>query len=234
MSRYKGRALGTIGHLGTYSFHETKNISSGEGGALLVNDARFAERAEMLREKGTNRSQFFRGQVDKYTWVDQGSSYLPSELIAAFLHAQVEEAESITRRRLAVWNAYHALLAPLEEAGLVRRPIVPEGCQHNGHMYYILVESLAARTRLIEDLKAGGVNAVFHYVPLHSAPYAHGRSRAAGELPVTERQAERLLRLPLWLGMQDEPELVVAAISSALRSRRRLSSAPVHAPLASG
>ena len=234
MSRYKGRPLGTIGHLGTYSFHETKNISSGEGGALLVNDARFGERAEMLREKGTNRSQFFRGQVDKYTWVDQGSSYLPSELIAAFLYAQMEEAESITRRRLAVWSAYHDLLAPLEVSGILRRPVVPAGCEHNGHMYYILLESLAARTRLIEDLKTAGVNAVFHYVPLHSAPYARGRSRAAGALPVTERQAERLLRLPLWLGMQDEPEQVVAAISSALLGRRKSFSAPLPAPLVSG
>jgi dTDP-4-amino-4,6-dideoxygalactose transaminase len=216
MSRYRGRPLGAIGHLGAYSFHETKNISSGEGGALLVNDARFAERAEVLREKGTNRSKFYRGQVDKYTWIDEGSSYLPSELVAAFLFAQTEEAESITRRRLDLWNQYHTLLLPLEHAGALRRPVVPGHCEHNAHMYYILLESLAVRTRVIEQLKNAGVNAVFHYVPLHDAPFAKGRSRTAGGLPVTERQADRLLRLPLWVGMRDEPARVVDALAAAL------------------
>lgn len=219
MSRYRGRALGAIGDLGTYSFHETKNVISGEGGALLVNNARFVERAEIIREKGTNRSQFFRGQVDKYTWVDLGSSFLPSELVAAFLCAQIEEAESITRWRLALWARYHDSLAPLETAGLLRRPIVPAHCLHNAHMYYILVESPEARTRLIDTLKELGVSAVFHYVPLHTAPYGRANARVAASLGVTERQADRLLRLPLWLGMDDAVDVVVDAIAHALRFR---------------
>jgi dTDP-4-amino-4,6-dideoxygalactose transaminase len=216
MAAYKGRPLGGIGHLGTFSFHETKNIISGEGGALLVNDPSFVERAEVIREKGTNRSQFFRGQVDKYTWVDEGSSYLPSELIAAFLCAQIEEADAITRRRLELWQRYHALLEPLERAGKLRRPIVPRECAHNAHMYYILVDSLRTRTRLIGGLKESGINTVFHYVPLHSAPAARGRSRAPGPLPITDRASETLLRLPLWLGMTDEVERVAAAIGRLL------------------
>ena len=157
MSTYKGRPLGSIGHLGAYSFHETKNIIAGEGGALLVNDERFAERAEIIREKGTNRSQFFRGLVDKYTWVDVGSSYLTGEVIAAFLWAQMEEADAITAKRLVIWKQYHDVLAPLEAAGMLRRPIVTDGCQHNAHMYYILLESLEKRIELIERLKKQGV-----------------------------------------------------------------------------
>ena len=167
MSAYKGKPLGSIGHLGTYSFHETKNIIAGEGGALLVNDERFAERAEIIREKGTNRSQFFRGQVDKYTWVDVGSSYLTGEVVAAFLWAQMEEAEAITEKRLAIWRLYHEALRPLEAAGVLRRPMIPECCRHNAHMYYVLLESLKKRDELIDRLAAQGVNTVFHYVPLH-------------------------------------------------------------------
>lgn len=216
MSTYKGRALGSIGHMGAYSFHETKNIIAGEGGALLVNDPAFAERAEIIREKGTNRSQFFRGQVDKYTWVDIGSSYLPGEVIAAFLWAQMEEAEQITRRRLALWDSYHAALAPLEAAGRLRRPAVPADCRHNAHMYYIVLDSLEQRGRVIANLKRQGVSAVFHYVPLHSAPYGLAHSRAHGALEHTSDLSDRLLRLPLWVGLEDELGRVVQALHEAL------------------
>lgn len=217
MSTYKGRPLGAIGHLGAYSFHETKNIISGEGGALLVNDECFVERAEIIREKGTNRGQFFRGQVDKYTWMDVGSSYLPGEIIAAFLWAQMEEAQSITDRRLAIWQQYHQALAPLEAAGQLRRPIIPAECQHNAHMYYILLDSLATRTRLIEYLSQQGINAVFHYVPLHLAPAGQRYARVYGELTHTEALSERLLRLPLWVGM-DKVSHIVDVISQFLNA----------------
>lgn len=216
MSTYKGRPLGSIGHMGAYSFHETKNIIAGEGGALLVNDEKYAERAEIIREKGTNRSQFFRGQVDKYTWVDIGSSYLPGEVIAAFLWAQIEEADMITQRRLALWNHYHGELAPLEAAGKLRRPVVPDGCAHNAHMYYILLDSLAHRTQVIDQLKRQGVHSVFHYVPLHSAPAGRKHSRAHGALAQTDALSERLLRLPLWVGLEPEIGRVIAALKEAL------------------
>jgi len=204
MASYKGKALGAIGDLGCFSFHETKNIISGEGGALLVNDSRFAERAEIIREKGTNRSQFFRGMVDKYTWVEVGSSYLPGELIAAFLSAQMEEAESITAARLALWDRYHAAFADLERLGRLRRPIIPADCQHNAHMYYLLVDNLEERTALLAHLKARGVLAVFHYVPLHSSPAGQHYARAHGTLPVTCDLSDRLLRLPLWVGLDQD------------------------------
>lgn len=216
MSTYKGRALGSIGHMGAYSFHETKNIIAGEGGALLVNDPVFAERAEIIREKGTNRSQFFRGQVDKYTWVDIGSSYLPGEVIAAFLWAQMEEADNITARRLALWDGYHAALAPLEAEGRLRRPVVPQGCVHNAHMYYILLDSLEQRTEVIANLKRQGVNSVFHYVPLHSAPAGRKFSRAHDVMTHTDGLSERLLRLPLWVGLEDQQDRVVRALKEAL------------------
>lgn len=209
MSTYKGRALGSIGHMAALSFHETKNIISGEGGALLINDERFAERAEIVREKGTNRSQFFRGQIDKYTWVDIGSSYLPGEIVAAFLWAQMEEANLITQRRLDVWQSYHEALAPLESAGALRRPVIPDDCQHNAHMYYVLLESLAQRTALIENLKEQGVNAVFHYVPLHDSPAGKKYGRVSGELRNTEMLADHLLRLPLWIGMTEKQQAKV-------------------------
>ena len=208
MSTYKGCPLGAIGHLGAYSFHETKNIISGEGGALLVNDDRFTERAEIIREKGTNRSQFFRGQVDKYTWLDVGSSYLPGEVIAAFLWAQMEEAEAITDRRLSIWNQYHAALEPLAAVGLIRQPIIPQHCQHNAHMYYVLLDSLATRTRVIDGLKQQGVNAVFHYVPLHLAPAGKRYARTHGDMANTEDLSDRLLRLPLWVGMDSVEDVV--------------------------
>lgn len=216
MASYKGRALGSIGDLGAFSFHETKNVISGEGGALLVNDPELVLRAELIREKGTNRSQFFRGQVDKYTWMDVGSSYLPGEVIAAFLRAQLEEAESITRKRLSLWARYHDALAPLEEAGLVRRPIVPSGCEHNAHMYYLLLESLEKRTAVLSKLKECGVSAVFHYVPLHSSPAGKRFARTHGDLSVTDRVADSLIRLPLWIGLDDCQEAVVQALADSL------------------
>lgn len=217
MATYKGRPLGSIGHLGCLSFHETKNIISGEGGALLVNDPALAERAEIIREKGTNRSQFFRGQVDKYTWVDVGSSYLPSELIAAFLWAQMEEADEITRRRLAIWSNYHQWLEGPERAGKLRRPIIPRECVHNAHMYYILLPDLATRTALIEALKRHDIHPVFHYVPLHSAPAGRRFGRTHGELSVTEDIADRLLRLPLWLGLEPQQTRVIERLLAELR-----------------
>lgn len=217
MSSYKGRALGSIGHMGAYSFHETKNIISGEGGALLVNDARFIERAEIIREKGTNRSQFFHGRVDKYTWVDIGSSFLPGELVGAFLWAQMEDAEAITEKRLAIWRQYHDTLSPLESSGYIRRPIVPDGCRHNAHMYYLLLESLEKRTQVISGLKEQGVNAVFHYVPLHNSPFGQGVSRTSGSLVNTECLSERLLRLPLFVDLDDmQQRHVVGAITALL------------------
>lgn len=215
MSTYKGRPLGSIGHLGTLSFHETKNIISGEGGALLINDPELIQRAEIIREKGTNRSQFFRGQVDKYTWVDIGSSYLPGELIAAFLWAQMEEADAITHRRLALWSGYHQWLESLEKAGKIRRPIIPKECVHNAHMYYILLPSLEARTALIAALKRNDIHPVFHYVPLHSAPIGLRLGRAHGDLAVTDSIADRLLRLPLWLGLEEQQAFVTQQIISA-------------------
>ncbi|MBB5209163.1 dTDP-4-amino-4,6-dideoxygalactose transaminase [Chiayiivirga flava] len=215
LSTYRGRPLGSIGALAALSFHETKNIISGEGGALLVNDVTFAARAEVIREKGTNRSQFFRGQVDKYTWVDIGSSYLPGEITAAFLYAQMQHADGITDARLALWNRYHAAFSAHEERGQVRRPIVPAHCTHNAHMYYLLFDSLDARTRAIASMKADGVSAVFHYIPLHSAPAGRRCGRAAGDMAVTDRVSETLLRLPLWLPDLDV-DRVIASVARAL------------------
>lgn len=211
MSTYKGKALGAIGHLGALSFHETKNVISGEGGALLINDEQFVERAEIIREKGTNRSRFFRGEVDKYTWVDIGSSYLPGEVVAAFLWAQLQEAEAITNERLKIWDQYHNELAELEQKGVLRRPIIPSHTKHNAHMYYILLDSLEERTNVINRMKKKDINPVFHYVPLHSSPAGLKFCHVHGHLPVTEDLADRLLRLPLWFGLQ-EVKTVCAAI----------------------
>ena len=208
MSTYKGRPLGSIGHLAALSFHETKNIISGEGGALLINDIRFIERAEIIREKGTNRSQFFRGHVDKYTWIDLGSSYLPSDIIAAFLWAQMEEADSITQRRLDLWHRYHELLYPFELDQILRRPIIPAGCQHNAHMYYILLKSLGHRTELIDRLKENGVHAVFHYVPLHTSPAGKKFGRPCGSMKHTDHASDQLLRLPLWIGIHSLEKII--------------------------
>lgn len=214
LSRYKGRPLGSIGHLAALSFHETKNIISGEGGALLINDPRFVERAEIVREKGTNRSQFFRGQVDKYTWVDVGSSYLPGEILAAFLWAQMEEADAITARRLAIWGRYHAGFEEAERAGRIRRPIVPDDCVQNAHMYYLLAPDLECRTRFIERLRAEDIHPVFHYVPLHASPMGCRVGRCAPGMEHTQSLSDRLVRMPLWLGLEDYlPEVVAAALS---------------------
>jgi dTDP-4-amino-4,6-dideoxygalactose transaminase len=218
LADYKGRPLGGIGHLAALSFHETKNIISGEGGALLINDPRFVERAEIIWEKGTNRAQFFRGQVDKYTWVDLGSSYLPGEIIAAFLWAQMEEADAITRRRLDIWARYHEAFAGLEDSGRIRRPIVPGDCIHNAHMYYLLMPSLDTRSAFIERLQSAGINPVFHYVPLHSSPFGRSAGRWAGDMTNTESASERLVRLPLWLGLEDQLDMVMNEVIAAASS----------------
>jgi dTDP-4-amino-4,6-dideoxygalactose transaminase len=212
LAEYRGRPLGSIGHLAALSFHETKNIISGEGGALLINDPRFVDRAEIIWEKGTNRSSFFRGQVDKYTWVDIGSSYLPGEIVAAFLWAQMEDADVITARRLAIWTRYHEGLADLERRSEARRPIVPPDRAHNGHLYYLLLPDLASRTAFIARLKDRGIGAVFHYVPLHSSPFGLSAGRAVGDLAETTAVSDRLVRLPFWLGLEDHQETVIAEV----------------------
>ena len=215
MSDYRGRALGALGALGALSFHETKNVISGEGGALLVNDERLIARAEIVREKGTDRSRFFRGEVDKYTWVDIGSSFLPGEIVAAFLLAQMEDADSITARRLELWQRYHARFEPLERAGRLRRPLIAAGCRHNAHLYYILLPSLELRTRLMARLKALGILSVFHYVPLHSSPAGRRFGRVSGSMANTDDLSARVLRLPLWIGLDPAViETIAAAIES--------------------
>ena len=217
MSTYRGRPLGAIGDLGALSFHETKNIISGEGGALLCRDAEMGERAEIIREKGTNRSRFFRGQVDKYTWVDVGSSFLPGEVTAAFLAAQTDAAQEITDRRLALWDRYHAWAEGHEAAGRLRRPIVPAHCMHNAHMYYLLLPSLEARTAYIAGLKERGVGSVFHYIPLHSSPAGQRYARTSGDaLPVTDTVSDRLVRMPMWAGLEEHMDTVLQAADDVL------------------
>jgi dTDP-4-amino-4,6-dideoxygalactose transaminase len=216
MAGYKGRAPGAIGDLGTLSFHETKNIMSGEGGSLLVNDPGLVLRAEIIREKGTDRGRFFRGEVDKYTWQDVGSSFLPNEITAAFLWAQFEQAQRITAERLAIWQRYHEMLAPLEGQGLLRRPIVPADCQHNGHMYYVLVPSQAERHTVLEGLKQNGIGAVFHYVPLHSSPAGLRFGRAHGDLSLTTSLSQRLIRLPMWLGLSEPQQQRVCEVLTSI------------------
>ena len=206
MSRYKGKALGTIGDLGCYSFHETKNYSMGEGGALVINDPEYNDRAEILREKGTNRARFFRGQVDKYTWVDFGDSYLPSEMNAAYLWAQLEQADEINRYRLNCWNTYHDAFQKLKAAGKVELPYIPEECEHNAHMYYIKAKNLKERSTLIAHLKKKGIMAVFHYVPLHSAPAGIKYGRFDGTDEFTTKESERLVRLPMYYGLTEEDQ----------------------------
>ncbi len=213
LASYKGKALGSIGHLGCYSFHETKNIISGEGGALLINEPTLVERAEIVREKGTNRSKFFRGQVDKYTWVDVGSSYLPGEIIAAFLWAQMQEADAITSQRLAIWNRYHTAFEPLEQVGRLRRPIIPDECEHNAHVYYLLLLNLADRTAFINEMKQQGINCVFHYVPLHSSPAGKKYGRVCGDISITNQSENCLVRLPLWMGLENESQQTVTKVA---------------------
>ncbi len=213
LSKYKGKYLGTIGAMGAYSFHETKNIISGEGGALLINDTTYIERAEIVREKGTNRNKFFRGEVGKYTWVDIGSSFLPGEIIAAFLFAQFEKATKITKRRIRIWNRYHKSLAKLEEAGLIRRPVVPKECEFNAHLYYILTKNPEIRNQLIDSLKKRGILAIFHYIPLHSSPAGKKYGRSKGKMSVTSLSSETMIRLPLYYGIKEkEVEYVIKSI----------------------
>lgn len=213
MSTYKGRALGTIGDFGCYSFHETKNYSMGEGGAIVINDERYDERAEIIREKGTNRQRFLRGQVDKYTWEEYGSSYLPSDMNAAYLWGQLERADQINDDRLASWAAYYEALAPLAEQGLVELPVVPEGCAHNAHMFYLKCRSLEERGALISYLKEHGVAAVFHYVPLHSSPAGLRYGRFDGEDVHTTADSDRLVRLPMYYGLsQEDRDLVISLV----------------------
>ena len=211
MSTYKGRALGTIGDYGCFSFHETKNYSMGEGGALLIRDPKNVERAEIIREKGTNRAKFFRGQIDKYTWVDAGSSYLPGDMNAAYLMAQLDAADVIFEDRMRSWNLYKELLTPLAEEEKVELPHIPEGCTHNAHMFYMKAKNLEERTKLIDYLKENGVQAVFHYIPLHTAPAGQRFGRFHGEDVYTTKESERLMRLPMYYGLKEEEVRYVAS-----------------------
>ena len=209
MSKYKGKYLGTIGDMGCYSFHETKNYSMGEGGAIIINNPEYIERAEILREKGTNRSKFYRGQVDKYTWVDIVDSFLPSELNAAYLWGQLEMAEEINDNRLNVWNRFYNAFKPLEEAGRVELPFIPTDCVHNAHMFYLKCKDLNERTTFISFMKEKGVQCVFHYIPLHSAPAGLKYGRFVGEDKYTTKESERLVRLPMYYGMTEEEQKAV-------------------------
>jgi dTDP-4-amino-4,6-dideoxygalactose transaminase len=216
MAFYKGKSLGTIGDFGCYSFHETKNIIAGEGGALLVNNPDFAERAEMIREKGTDRKRFLRGEVDKYTWMDIGSSYLPGEVVAAFLWAQMEEAEAITARRLKLWHVYYDSLQSLESSGRVRRASLPDNCTHNAHLSYLLMKDADDRNTFIERMRDRDINCVFHYIPLHSSPAGRQLGRLGSTMHNTIDCADRLVRLPLWLGLEEQQQRVVEAVFASL------------------
>ena len=218
MSTYKGKALGTIGDFGCYSFHETKNYSMGEGGALVINNAKYNERAEILREKGTNRAKFFRGQVDKYTWVDFGDSYLPSDLNAAYLWAQLEKADEINNNRLATWNTYYNAFSALQEAGKVILPTIPDECVHNAHMFYLKCKGLEERTSFIQHMRDHNVLSVFHYIPLHSAPAGQKFGRFHGEDEHTTKESERLVRLPMYYGIsQEDLQTVISAVQDFFR-----------------
>jgi dTDP-4-amino-4,6-dideoxygalactose transaminase len=217
---YDGRALGSIGHLGAYSFHETKNYICGEGGALCINDPQLVERAEIIRDKGTNRQKFFRGEVDKYTWVEIGSSYVPSEIACAFLYGQLEMLQTISQRRLQICKFYRHHFEPLEADGLLQLPFVPEECTSNHHMFYVIVKDAETRDGLLTHLKSRGINAVFHYVPLHSSPMGRKLQLQKGELPVTDQVSARLLRLPVFYGItEDEQMQVVRATADYLKMR---------------
>lgn len=213
MSTYKGQALGAIGDFGCFSFHETKNYSMGEGGALLIKDPQYVEEAEIIREKGTNRSKFYRGQIDKYTWVNYGSSYLPSDMNAAYLWAQLELADQINEKRLSLWNHYRELLTPLKEKGYIELPTVPEGCVHNAHMFYIKAKDLEERTRLIDFLKKNEIWSVFHYIPLHTAPAGMKFGEFHGEDRYTTKESERLCRLPMYYSLElDQVDYIVSKV----------------------
>ena len=221
LSTYKGKHLGSIGDLGTFSFHETKNVISGEGGALAINRHDLQERAEIIREKGTDRSRFFRGAVDKYTWQDIGSSFLPGELIAAFLWAQLEEANNITQRRINLWNYYHQAFTQIEADGLARRPIVPAECTHNAHMYYLLLPGLEERSAFIQGMAEKGISCVFHYIPLHCSPYGSKICRTLGPQQNSESLSECLVRLPMWIGLEERQDFVIESAISTLRDTCR-------------
>ena len=209
MSTYKGKALGTIGDFGCYSFHETKNYSMGEGGAIAINNEEYIERAEILREKGTNRARFFRGQVDKYTWVDFGDSYLPSEINAAYLWAQLEYADEINNNRLATWNDYWNAFCEFEKRGIIELPTVPTDCVHNAHMFYIKFKNLEDRTNFITTMKECGVACVFHYIPLHSAPAGLKYGRFHGNDEFTTKESDRLVRLPMYYNISQEDKMAI-------------------------
>ena len=215
MASYKDQPLGSFGDFGCLSFHETKNIHCGEGGALLINDEKYIERAEIIREKGTNRSQFFRGQVDKYRWVDIGSSYLQGELTAAFLYAQLEKAQEITADRLSIWDKYYEIFEDLEKRGQVRRPVIPKDCEHNGHIFHLLLDKRFNRDKALRKMNEMGVNAVFHYQPLHSSPAGKKYGRHSSPLSVTDDISERIIRLPMWIGF-DQHVKVYHALSTSL------------------
>lgn len=215
-ARYRGQPLGSIGHMAALSFHETKNIISGEGGALLVNDRQFCGRAEVVAEKGTNRRRFFRGEVDKYSWVDVGSSYYPSELVAAFLWAQMEEAENISHRRMSIWQEYDRAFRPLEKSKEIRCPVIPAECQHNGHIYYLLFPDLPRRKTFLDRCKKEGINAVSHYVPLHLSEAGQKYGRVSGDMTNTVYVGDCLVRLPLWLGIEEHLPDVITRLKRAL------------------
>lgn len=216
LSTYKGKALGSIGHMGCFSFHETKNIISGEGGALLINDPNLVQRAEVIREKGTNRSAFFRGQVDKYTWIDLGSSYLPGEIISAFLWGQMEAAREITDMRHAIWQTYHSGFEVLENEGLIKRPIIPKACDHNAHMYYLILSSAEHRSTFLSKMEILGVKCVTHYVPLHSSPMGLKVAMSSGGMLNTTDLANRMVRLPLWLGLEVFQQSIIGKVLEGL------------------
>lgn len=210
LSSYHGKPLGSIGDLAALSFHETKNIMSGEGGAILINKSSLVEQCEVIREKGTDRSRFFRGEIDKYTWQSKGSSFLPGELIAAFLKAQLEHAQYITQCRKKIWNNYHKLFLSLEEQNLIRRPVVPSGCEHNAHIYYLLLNKSLSRNLILEKCRDAGFGSVFHYIPLHSSPAGRKYSVTSNALPVTDDASARLIRLPLWVGLKERQQKDIA------------------------
>ena len=217
MACYKGKPLGSMGDFGCLSFHETKNIHCGEGGALLINNEKYVERAEIIREKGTNRSKFFRGEVDKYRWVDMGSSFLPGELTAGFLFAQLEKAHEITVDRLSIWNKYYEIFEDLDKSGKVRRPIIPDYCEHNGHIFHLLLDKRFNRDEVLQEMNKNGVFAVFHYQPLHSSPAGTKYGRHPSALPVTNDISERIIRLPMWIGF-NQHDKVHHAVSESLES----------------